>query len=206
MDRGTPTSEETVQSLSIAHTSDITSMSTREHDALESLMCLGVEREPEKSEQPGNSPVPLPLMVTEINKSGPTSSINSSPESAQVSEGSNQVARRYIVIPNLAALTGVLHSPSTPTPQPPKPRVPDKITFLKSSTEKSKTHTILQRRGERVFPQIAPSASPPVEPMSDDEVEVVKVVKKPKEDIVMQQTQTETRSGFSGAERTLANL
>ena len=203
-DRDTPTPEET--SLPIAHTSDITSMSTREHDALESLMCLGVEREPEKSEQPGNSPVPLPLMVTEINKSRPTSSLNSSPESAQVSEGSNQVARSYIVIPNLAALTGVLHSPSTPTPQPPKPRVPDKITFLKSSTEKSKTHTILQRRGERIFPQIAPSASPPVDPMSDDEVEVVKVVKKPKEDIVMQTQQTETRSGFSGGERTLANL
>ena len=205
-DRITPAPEETaVQSLTIAHTSDITSMSTREHDALESLMCLGVEREPEKTEQPSNSPVPLPLMVTEINKSVPTSSINSSPESAQVSEASNQVARSYIVIPNLAALTGVLQSPSTPPPQPAKPRVPDKITFLKSSTEKSKTHTILQRRGERVFPQIAPSISPPVDPMSDDEVEVVKVVKKPKEDVMMQ-TPTETRSGFLGSERTLANL
>ena len=136
----TPTPEETaVQLLPIAHTSDITSMSTREHDALESLMCLGVEREPEKTEQPGNSPVPLPLMVTEINKSVPTSSINSSPESAQVSEASNQVARSYIVIPNLAALTGVLQSPSTPPPQPSKPRVPDKITFLKSSTEKTQS-------------------------------------------------------------------
>ena len=161
-------------------------MSTREHDALESLMCLGVQREPEKTEVPSNSPVPLPLMVTEINKSGTEPSINSSPEPAPASEASNQVARSYIVIPSLAALTGVLTAPVTPPPQTPNPKVHDKITFLKSSTEKSKTHTILQRRGERVLPQIAPVISPPIAPMSDDEIEVVKVVKKPKEDVILQ--------------------
>ena len=202
--------EETIHSLPIGHTSDITSMSTREHDALESLMCLsGVEREPEKAEQPVTSPVPLPLMVTEINKS---TSINSSQEPAQVSEASNQVARSYIVIPNLAALTGVLQPPSTSPPAPPPqpkqkvpadPRVPDKITFLKSSTEKSKTHTILQRRGERVFPQIAPAVSPTPDPTmsDDDEVEVVKVVKKPKED-----TSVQTLSNLVGNSGGIVNV
>merc|ERR1712062_295266 len=116
-------------------------------------------------------------MVTEINKSGTEPLINSSPEPALTSEASNQVARSDIVIPSLAALTGVLAAPVTPPPQTPHPKVQDKITFLKSSTEKSKTHTNLQR-GERVLPQIAP--------LSDDEIEVVKVVKKPKEDVILQ--------------------
>ena len=161
--------EERVHQVPIPHPSELTSMSTREHDALESLMCLGVQREPEKTEVPSNSPVPLPLMVTEINKSGTEPSINSSPEPAPTSEASNQVARSYIVIPSLAALTGVLTAPVTPPPQTPNPKVHDKITFLKSSTEKSKTHTNLQR-GERVLPQMAPAISPPIAPLSDDEI------------------------------------
>jgi hypothetical protein len=174
-----------IHSPPVSSHSDIQSMSTKEHDALESLMCLGEDRQSEEVAEPAaevqsSSPVQLPLMVSELNKANTPSPLATSPEPSV----SDPVARNYIVIPNLAALTGAVEPlptlPSLPVTAA-KPRAADKINFLKSANEKSKTHTILQRRVDNMpqQPKHLPQA-PNSTTCSDDEVEVVKIVKTPK--------------------------
>jgi len=172
--------------------SEINSMSSKEHEALESLMCLSVERESDKSEEEPlpsppaantSSPVQLPVMVSEINRTSAPETPSAPPTRNTVSEVPSQQARTYMVIPNFQVLTEAAKQVTPPSPQPIQPArtKPDKITFLKSSTEKSKTHTILQKRGETMAqqPHVFLSSKSSEHP-SDDEVEVVKVVKTPK--------------------------
>ena len=185
----------TIQSPPI---SDITSMSTKEHDALESLMFLGTQPGEEKEKKvrvlattSKASVVPLPLTVSEINiASAPNQAELKTPE--PVDNSFKDEPKTYLVIPNLAAFRGALQQstsplvPSTlPTTKPQNTAVTDKISFMKSATEKTKTHTILQRR-EGTQPQsrlvtesIPLTALTKSADHSEDEIEVVKVVKPP---------------------------
>eukprot|EP00092_Neocalanus_flemingeri_P014244 GFUD01015364.1.p1 GENE.GFUD01015364.1~~GFUD01015364.1.p1 ORF type:complete len:1050 (-),score=269.28 GFUD01015364.1:283-3432(-) len=95
--------------------------------------------------------------------------------SLHIPEGkeSESVARSYIVIPSFEA--ALKKQETFPSPKV-NSNITDKISFMKSAAEKSKTQTILQKRGEGI------SLNPQIQEDSDDEIEIVKIIKTPAEE------------------------
>jgi len=163
--------------------SSIQTKTSSEQLALESLMSLGEERTSDTVEQPVTEPSFIPLTVTEIFKQPNTILENSSrcsnteEESAvnlHIPEGNDcdSVARNYIVIPSFEAVK----RPDTITTPKLMSNIKDKISFLKSAAEKSKTQTILQKRGDGI------NKNQNMDDESDDEIEIVKIIKTPSEE------------------------
>jgi len=163
--------------------SSIQTKTSSEQLALESLMSLGEERTSEAVEQPVNEPSFIPLTVTEIFKQPNRMLENSSRCSnteeepavnLHIPEGndSDSVARSYIVIPSFETVK----RPDTITTPKLMSNIQDKISFLKSAAEKSKTQTILQKRGDGI------NTNQNMDDESDDEIEIVKIIKTPAEE------------------------
>merc|ERR1712142_383142 len=163
--------------------SSLQTKTSSEQLALESLMSLGEERTSEPVEQPVTEPSFIPLTVTEIfkqpNKMLERTISCSNPEeepavSLHIPEGndSESVARNYIVIPSFEAVK----RPDTVATPKLMSNIKDKISFLKSAAEKSKTQTILQKRGDGI------STNQNQDDESDDEIEIVKIIKTPAEE------------------------
>ena len=165
--------------------SSLQTKTSSEQLALESLMSLGEERTSEPAEQPAPEPSFIPLTVTEIskqpNKMLQRSIMCSNPEeessvNLHIPEGneSEPVARSYIVIPNFEAAVKIrqdtISSPKVMS------SIKDKISFLKSASEKSKTQTILLKRGNGL------NINHNMNDDSDDEIEIVKIIKPPAEE------------------------
>ena len=164
--------------------SSLQTKTSSEQLALESLMSLGEERTSEKVDQSVAEPSFIPLTVTEIFKQPSkmlerTISCPSQEEESAVSlhipeeNESESVARSYIVIPSFEA---AVKRPEVVSPPKVMSNIKDKISFLKSAAEKSKTQTILQKRPGRL------NTNQNVDDDSDDEIEIVKIIKTPAEE------------------------
>jgi len=166
--------------------SSLQTKTSSEQLALECLMSLGEERTSEPVRLSVTEPSFIPLTVTEINKQPnemlPCPPNHAYPEAeAHVSlhipeeNASDSIARSYIVIPNFQAALKKQETINTPKAMS---NITDKISFLKSAAEKSKTQTILQKRGHGI------TLNTSINDDSDDEIEIVKIIKTPAEERV----------------------
>ena len=99
---------------------------------------------------------------------------------------SESFAKNYIVFPSFDAAEGQ-ETISTPKVMC---KINDKITFLKSTAEKSKTQTILQKRGD------GGKTNQNMDADSGDDIEIVKIIKTPAEEQLNPFFQNAMNSGY----------